>query len=196
MVGDGDRAPPDVLPPPPHPAAATAIEHPSAIRVRTVMMVGDGNGAVSAHQPRVPKRKPPASPGETRGYGSGDKPSSVRPNERPDGHLSGTVVADRLEQPTRGFTVSGGIGAGRTSPPIWPCSDWGLPCRSCYQKRGGLLPHHFTLTPLAQGGLFSVVLSVASRRPGVTWQSALWSSDFPRKSCPSRDHRALPVRER
>src|SRR5579859_1513914 len=34
--------------------------------------------------------------------------------------------------------------------------------------------------PWIKGGLFSVALSVASRRPGVTWQSALWSSDFPR----------------
>jgi len=30
--------------------------------------------------------------------------------------------------------------------PIWSCSEWGLPCHSCYQKRGALLPHHFTLT--------------------------------------------------
>ena len=30
--------------------------------------------------------------------------------------------------------------------PIWSCSGWGLPCRFCYQKRGALLPHHFTLT--------------------------------------------------
>jgi hypothetical protein len=30
------------------------------------------------------------------------------------------------------------------------------------------------------GGLFSVALSVALRRPGVTWQPTLWSSDFPR----------------
>jgi hypothetical protein len=30
--------------------------------------------------------------------------------------------------------------------PIWPCSRWGLPCRSCYQERGALLPHRFTLT--------------------------------------------------
>ena len=41
-----------------------------------------------------------------------------------------------------------------------------------------------TVSPLPpgrpDGGLFSVALSVASRRPGVTWQSALWSSDFPR----------------
>jgi hypothetical protein len=40
------------------------------------------------------------------------------------------------------------IGVGHTSPPIWPCSDWGLPCRRCYQRRGGLLPHRFTLTLL------------------------------------------------
>src|SRR5207248_7272942 len=33
--------------------------------------------------------------------------------------------------------------------------------------------------PWIKGGLFSVALSVASRRPGVTWQSALGSSDFP-----------------
>ncbi len=37
-------------------------------------------------------------------------------------------------------------GAGRTSPPIWPCSGWGLPCHHCYQWCGGLLPHRFTLT--------------------------------------------------
>jgi hypothetical protein len=68
------------------------------------------------------------------------------------------------------------VGVGHTSPPIWPCSDWGLPCRCCYQQRGGLLPHRFTLTlppvfeTVAPGGLFSVALSVALRRPGVTWQ--------------------------
>jgi len=30
--------------------------------------------------------------------------------------------------------------------PIWSCSGWGLPCHTCYQARGALLPHHFTLT--------------------------------------------------
>ena len=29
------------------------------------------------------------------------------------------------------------------------------------------------------GGLFSVALSIGSRRPGVTWHSALGSPDFP-----------------
>jgi hypothetical protein len=40
----------------------------------------------------------------------------------------------------------GMVGVGHTSPPIWPCSDWGLPCHRCCQRRGGLLPHRFTLT--------------------------------------------------
>lgn len=30
--------------------------------------------------------------------------------------------------------------------PIRSCSRWGLPCRPCCQRRGGLLPHPFTLT--------------------------------------------------
>jgi len=29
------------------------------------------------------------------------------------------------------------------------------------------------------GGVFSVALSVAFPRPGVTWRLALWSPDFP-----------------
>ena len=78
---------------------------------------------------------------------------------------------------------------GRLSLPIWPCSGWGLPCRHCCQRRGGLLPHLFTLArsaacATAVGGLFSVALSVsarqAARSPGVTWQPAQWSPDFPR----------------
>jgi hypothetical protein len=30
--------------------------------------------------------------------------------------------------------------------PIWSCSRWGLPCHSCCQERGVLLPRRFTLT--------------------------------------------------
>ena len=29
--------------------------------------------------------------------------------------------------------------------PIWPCSQWGLPCRPRCRRRGALLPHPFTL---------------------------------------------------
>ena len=41
------------------------------------------------------------------------------------------------------------------------------------------------------GGLFSVALSVGSRRPGVTWHPALWSPDFPRRV--KRDAAAWPA---
>jgi len=84
------------------------------------------------------------------------------------------AVARHLKRPTRDSN-----GSGRASPPIWPCSSWGLPCH-------GLLPAvRWALTPPFHpypqaGGMFSVALSVAFRRPGVTWQLALWSSDFPR----------------
>src|SRR6266704_1740108 len=46
--------------------------------------------------------------------------------------------------------------------------------------RWALTPPFHPYPWITKGGLFSVALSVASRRPGVTWQSALWSSDFPR----------------
>jgi hypothetical protein len=52
--------------------------------------------------------------------------------------------------------------------PIRFCSRWGLPCRACYQPRGALLPHRFTLaTGLRRGGLFSVALSLGSPPPDV-----------------------------
>ena len=66
--------------------------------------------------------------------------------------------------------------------PIWSCSEWGLPCHHCYQQRGALLPHPFTLTCVRErtiGGLLSAALSVGFRPPGVTWHSTLWSPDFP-----------------
>jgi hypothetical protein len=68
----------------------------------------------------------------------------------------------------------------RHAVPIRFCSRWGLPCRPCYQLRGGLLPHPFTLTPsfLAsdtsrirrnerRGGFLSVALSLGSPPPDV-----------------------------
>jgi hypothetical protein len=145
-------------------------------------------GHDTPHEATPHKTAPRRSPGGRRW--SSRKPSSVSSRRRADaasgrwssvwdGRCRPPLAAyPRLSPRPRGL----GLGAGRTSPPIWPCSDRGLPCRRCYQRRGGLLPHRFTLThlPWAVGGLLSVALSVAFRRPGVTWQSALWSSDFPR----------------
>src|SRR3954447_13900824 len=61
---------------------------------------------------------------------------------------------------------------GVTLPPLLPVVRWALtPPFHPYPDLGR------TLDP---GGFFSVALSVALRRPGVTWQPTLWSSDFPR----------------
>src|SRR5687767_1680609 len=55
----------------------------------------------------------------------------------------------------------------------------------------GAVRSYRTISPLPSGslplgGLFSVALSVGSRRPGVTWHPALWSPDFPRRLAATR----------
>ena len=70
----------------------------------------------------------------------GEVKSACKPGSVVDNHSSGTHVAVRLKRPTR--TRHGP----RHGVPIWPCSEWGLPCHACCQTRGALLPHHFTLT--------------------------------------------------
>jgi len=139
------------------------------------------------------------------GHGSERKPSSVPfPLAFRSGFVGWSSVWDGRRRPPRAAYPrlslclrSGLFGVGHTSPPIWPCSDWGLPCPLAYARGGGLLPHRFTLTlrslALPRGGLFSVALSVAFRRPGVTWQSTRWSSDFPRGNRFLRDHLVLPA---
>jgi len=66
--------------------------------------------------------------------------SACKPGSVVDSHSSGQRVATRLKQPTRGQCGP------HHCPPIWSCSGWGLPCHRCCQRRGALLPHHFTLT--------------------------------------------------
>ncbi len=100
--------------------------------------VSEELGMASSVPPQpVPWAMIPACGAGSQGWRS-CKPSSVRPlpGKRPDGHLSGMAVTRHLVRPTRGSN-----GPGQTSPPIWPCSDWGLPCR-------GLLPAaRWALTP-------------------------------------------------
>ena len=51
--------------------------------------------------------------------------------------------------PTSSSDLPGSMARRATSSSaIWSCSRWGLPCHSCHQKRGELLPHLFTLTPI------------------------------------------------
>ena len=93
-----------------------------------------GGGAVSAPFARLPRQA--------------RKPSSVPRSRSPGGWSS---VWDGCRQPPRAAypRLAGSHdpvgGVGHTSPLIWPCSDWGLPCHRCYQRCGGLLPHRFTL---------------------------------------------------
>ena len=104
-------------------------------------------------------------------------------------------VATHLQQPTRG-PCGPQVVTEATCPPIWSCSGWGLPCHYCYQQRGALLPHHFTLTmqrrTVAFGGIFSAALSVGLRLPGVTWHPALRSPDFPLSLAGQRSFGRLP----
>ena len=70
-----------------------------------------------------------------------------RPRGSMDGHSSWPIAADRLQQPTR---TSGAVTPARRTAhdiPIRSCSRRGLPCRLRCRRRGGLLPHPFTLTP-------------------------------------------------
>jgi len=115
------------------------------------------------------------------------KEPACKPGSVEGSHSSGIHVAVNLKRPTR---KRARIRAARSLAamgcfPIWPCSRWGLPCRPCYQGRGALLPHRFTLAGPCRlrtkdlGGLLSVALSVGSRPPGVTWHLIRRSPDFP-----------------
>ncbi len=127
------------------------------------------------------------------------KPVSVhRSCERIGDHYSGTTLAYRLAQPTRTERYGAPVPAFAGTPvPIRSCSRRGLPCRSCFQKRGALLPHPFTLASRRTGigGLLSVALSLGSvRRPhraGVTRRHAIVEPGLS-SSTPSREN-GLPA---
>ncbi len=74
------------------------------------------------------------------------KPGSVPPPFR--GHRW-SFLWDGCRQPPQATNPNGDAEthlARRPAVPIRSCFRWGLPCRSCYQARGALLPHPFTLT--------------------------------------------------
>ena len=97
------------------------------------------------------------------------KPGSVGPRPfartRRDGHSSGTTLARCLEQPTRTASLTSLPRryrikrTTRVAAPIRSCSRCGLPCHSCCEERGGLLPHPFPLAaPWSEdrGGRFAL----------------------------------------
>jgi hypothetical protein len=56
---------------------------------------------------------------------------------------------------------------GFLSPHAWPCSNWGLPCRSRCRERGGLLPHRFTLATRRWRSFFCGTFRHGSLSPSV-----------------------------
>jgi hypothetical protein len=62
------------------------------------------------------------------------------------GHSSGPPVAGRLKRPTQDLMSTRATPAGCPAIHFRSCSRWGLPCPSCHQESGVLLPHRFTLT--------------------------------------------------
>ncbi len=81
-------------------------------------------------------------------------------------HLGCPLLDTSSDQPGRSGLKTG-LEVNFRAAPIRSCSRWGLPCRFCCQKRGGLLLHPFTLTNACIGGLLSVALSLRSPSPDV-----------------------------
>jgi hypothetical protein len=118
------------------------------------------------------KRKAPCNPG------------SVSPLRRDGGHSSGPDVAARLERPTRDGAPRRTRDPGR-SRRLFGLASGGV-CRAG-TVTDAAVSSYLTFSPLpvrrakrAIGGIFSVALSVASRRPGITRHPARRSPEFPR----------------
>jgi hypothetical protein len=100
---------------------------------------------------------------------SSDLPGGFPPSRR-------TGIGTRVSAPSQHAS------AARVWPsdslPIWSCSVWGLPCHRLYRRRGALLPHLFTLTPVCSLWHWPS-LSLDAQIPDVIRHTALRSSDFP-----------------
>jgi hypothetical protein len=117
-----------------------------------------------------------------------NKPSSVSLRRR--------IISLGRQLPAASSSLPGIQRRGPRLIPAWPCSGWGLPCRSPLPGARWSLtpPFHPCLCRLATaiGGLLSAALSIALRRPAVSRHPALWSSDFPR--APKRPRSTLASR--
>lgn len=86
----------------------------------------------------------------------------------------------RLTQPTRTVGRKQPSKVSLRTAPIRFCSRWGLPCRSCCQSRGGLLPHPFTLAA-AEAAAVCFLWHFPWGRPRRPLAGTVspWSPDFP-----------------
>jgi hypothetical protein len=137
-------------------------------------------------------RRPTLYPSELRARTGGrrNKPSSV-----PLARGRSFLWERRCRCPRAAYP---GLKTERAAPrPLFGLAPGGV-CRAT-SVTGGAVRSYRTLSPLpdprragAIGGLLSVALSVALRRPGVTRHPALWSSDFPRHPEVPRSSLASP----
>ena len=99
-------------------------------------------------------------------------------------HSSGMSITEHLKQPTRMTYLETSLVAGflhNLVIPIWSCTGWGLSCRRHCCRRGGLLPHLFTLTARLPARRF--VFCDTVRRRALTRTARTWLA--PRAaSCP------------
>jgi len=86
----------------------------------------------------------------------------------------------RLTQPTRAVSRKQPSKVSPRTAPIRFCSRWGLPCRSCCQSRGGLLPHPFTLAAAETAAVcFLWHFPWGRPRRPLAGTVSPWSPDFP-----------------
>jgi hypothetical protein len=133
------------------------------------------------------RQDPPPLPGRRKGGQAACKPGSVpRPANRPDERSflwDGPCDPPHATNPDGARSRACRSLAGPAPVPIRSCSRRGLPCRSCRQARGALLPHPFTLavrTP-ERAEAVCFLWRYPSGRPGRALPAAStpWSPDFP-----------------
>ena len=111
------------------------------------------------------------------------KPDSVRPLR--DWTAISLTPPERSAPLTRGATITRGLWRAGSPAPVLSCTARGLPCRRRCLRRGGLLPHHFTLARTLAGrwryDFCGTFRPVPSRSPSPTFmgRAALWCPDFP-----------------
>lgn len=145
---------------------------------------------------RLPLRDPDFDPRQAKSPERAGKPNSVprtrragdlfgppNPRSRPRSFLwsRGPPRVQAADPETSRFR---GAGRAPISPPIWPCSAWGLPCPRRCRRGGALLPRRFTLAvsrgfPRERAVSFLWHFPSRYRDRALPGMPPVWSSDFP-----------------